>query len=164
MPISPAAQIAGLQRRKERFDTRLQWFGDRVARNIRIGLTARLRLAAQLLRDKTVINISRPVTKEAGTPTRSGGAGGTSKTFTRVTNRSKPGEFPKAESTLLMKTLFWQMRGPDTAIVGTPLDYGLVLETNRRLNRSFLRRTHREMLPTIRRIITAGGPPLPGQE
>lgn len=166
MPLTPAQQIAGLARRKARFDTRLQWFGERVARNIRIGMTTRLRLAAQLLRDKTVINISRPVTKTPGVPTRARRRDPISpfaqpKTFTRVTNRSVAGEFPKSDSTLLMKTTFWQMINDETAMIGTPLHYGLILET--RMNRSFLVRTHREFMPTFRRIMLSG-PRLPGQD
>ena len=165
MPITPAQQIAGLQRRRERMATRLQWFGERVAQNINIGMTTRLRLAAQLLRDQTVINISRPVTKKGGAKARprrdtSGRTTG-QKTFTRVTNRSKPGEFPKADTTLLMKTIFWQMINDTTAMIGTPLKYGLILET--RMNRSFLRRTHREFMPVFQRILFSG-PRLPGQE
>jgi hypothetical protein len=45
-------------------------------------------------------------------------------------------------------------------MIGTPLAYGLILET--RMNRSFLVRTHREFLPTFRRIMESG-PRLPGQ-
>ena len=75
-------------------------------------------------------------------------------------SRSKPGEFPKADTTRLMKDIFWRMESKTSAIVGTTLDYGLFLET--RMDRSFLRRTYREQLPVIRKILLSG-PKLPGQ-
>ena len=133
---------------------KVEWFGDRVLQNIRIGMTARLRLAAQLVRDRVVINISRPVTKTKGV--RSG----------RIvsSNRSRPGEFPKADTTRLMKDIFFEVSGHE-ARVGTTLDYGLVLETS--MNRSFLRRSFIQMQPTITRVLTqgrGGGTEFRGQE
>ena len=165
MPLTPAQQTAALARRKQRGDTRMKWFGEKVARNINIGMSDRLRIAGQLLRDMTVKNISRPVTKtpgaQAGKRRDTSGRLTGQKTFTKVTNRSKRGEFPKAETTLLMKTVFFEMRSPLSVIVGTPLKYGLILET--RMNRSFLVRTHRQFMPTFKRAMSSG-PRLPGQE
>jgi hypothetical protein len=135
-------------------DVTINWFDRQVRRNISIGMTARLKLAAQLVRDRTVINISRPVTKLKGTNGR---------IVVDPASRSKPGEFPKADTTRLMKDIFWQMNSANSAMVGTTLDYGLFLET--RMNRSFLRRTLNEMLPTVRRMLTTdAGRRLPGQE
>lgn len=75
-----------------------------------------------------------------------------------VTNRSKPGEFPKADYPLLMKTIFGEVittsPGVYDGFVGTPLDYGLILET--RLDRAFLTRTFNEELDALRRIIGEG--------
>jgi hypothetical protein len=55
-----------------------------------------------------------------------------------------------------MKDIYYEVQGADglTAIIGTTLDYGLVLET--RMNRSFLQRTLNEMLGQVTRILTAG--------
>lgn len=128
---------------------RLEWFGKRVVQNVNIGMGARVRLAAQLLRDATVVNLSRPVIKEVVRNTKDR----KTRSRTRVvpSSRSKPGEFPRADTTRLMKDIFFLVaRGPheNRAIVGTNLDYGLILET--RKNRSFLRRTLFEM-----RFVTA---------
>lgn len=128
---------------------RLDWLGERVEKNINMGMDARVRLAAQLLRDRVVVNISRPVTKLGGGRVDPG-------------SRSKPGEFPKADTTRLMKDIFWESRGEREAIVGTTLDYGAVLELGR-LKRSFLQRTLREEQGRIRRILL-NGKRLPGQE
>jgi hypothetical protein len=145
---------------------KINWHGQKVKRNIRLGMEQRIKLAAMMLRDQTVRNISRPVTKIKG---RRRDSKGKFRSATRVdpTSRSKPGEFPKADTTRLMKDIFWQednrfFRGPG-AIIGTTLDYGAILELSSRLDRSFLRRTHREQLGRIRQILLTG-PPLPGQK
>lgn len=130
----------------------IKWNGTQVERNIRIGLRTRIKLAAQLLRDRVVVNISRPVTKYVSVSGR-----------TRVdsASRSREGEFPKADTTRLMKDIFWRMEDQgESAIVGTTLDYGLLLEV--KMQRSFLRRTLLEQQPMIRTILLAG-PALPGQ-
>jgi len=137
-------QEAAMRRRQQRFDERIRWFGEQVERGLRMSMSARLRLAAQLLRDKVVINISRPVTKYR---TRTG------RTGVRPESRSNRGEFPKADTTRLMKDIFYEVQG-DEARVGTTLDYGLILELFR--DREFLRRTLREMRPQITRILTVG--------
>jgi len=54
-----------------------------------------------------------------------------------------------------MKTIFSDVRFEDggwTGYVGTPLDYGVILEL--RMNRSFLVRTLREKTPDLTRILT----------
>jgi hypothetical protein len=143
--------------RQARTKARIEWYGQRVANNVNIAMSARVRLAAQLLRDKTVANISRPVTKVRRKITRGPNKG---KTLTRVVpeSRSKPGEFPKADTTRLMKDIFHDMRGKLVAIVGTTLDYGAVLETS--MNRSFLRRTLNEQWGRLRSVLV--GRPIPG--
>lgn len=139
------ARAAGMQaaaagRRAARQDVQMRWFDRQVARNIRIGMTTRLKIAAQMLRDRVVVNISRPVGRDGLV----------------VTVRSQPGEFPRLETGRLQKDIFWELDGKLSAVVGTTLDYGLVLETQ--MNRSFLRRTFRQMQPSIRRILTRGQP------
>ncbi len=122
---------------------RIQWFIKEVLNKHRITMRGRMFLAVSLLRDKTSKNISRPVTK--------GKAG-------RVTNRSKPGEFPKAETTQLLLSIFSDVRTSRSQViegfVGTPLDYGVILETSKRLDRPFLVRTLNEEMSTIRKILT----------
>lgn len=135
-------------RRQQRFEQRLQWYGDRLAAGIEMNMEARMKLATQLLRDKVVINISVPVVKTAGKDGR-----------IRVTERSSPGEFPRADTTRLMKDIFNDTvveRNRVRGFVGTTLDYGLYLETSPRLNRAFLVPTLNEMLPRLAQIL--GGP------
>ncbi len=151
------AMLAARSRRMVRFNTRLQWFGQRVIGNINIGMEARLRATAQLLRDKVVINISIPVVKEKSRRTGR----------IVVTERSRPGEFPRADTTRLMKDIFWEVRPEEhSARVGTTLDYGLWLEI--RMHRSFLRRTLNEIGDQLGVILASpgGGPAgqLPGQD
>ena len=148
--------MAARQRRITAWNTRLQWYGENVLRNINVGMAARLKAIGQLIRDKVVINISIPVVKEK------------SKRTNRiiVTERSQPGEFPRADTTRLMKDIYWEYRPEIQSVrVGTTLDYGVWLET--RMNRSFLRRTFAEVAEEIRIILATqgGGPvgPLPGQ-
>lgn len=153
---TPQQQAAALARRQQRFQSRIQWFGDRVSQGIRIGMKARRGIAAQLLRDKVVINISRPVTKIKGVRSRDERGKFTKAGRTKVdpTSRSKPGEFPKADTTRLMKDIFFEHVGQDRTVVGTTLDYGLILET--KMNRSFLLRTLREERPMLTRILVHG--------
>lgn len=130
----------------QRADVRLQWFINDVLNKVNLPLKQRTMLATEVLRRTVVQNISRPVTKAK------------SKRTGRivVSDRSKPGEFPKADTTLLMKTIFGETRNVSEGVydgyVGTPIDYGLRLELH--MDRSFLRRTFNDMLPTITRILT----------
>lgn len=154
---TPLQQQRGLARRTKRIQDQIRWFGDKVQSGIKIGMSARLRIAGQLLRDITVVNISRPVTKIKGI--RSG------RMQVVPSSRSRRGEYPKADTTRLMKDVYFEMRGKNRVIVGTTLGYGLLLET--RMSRSFLRRTLNENRSTFRRILVAGTPStarFPGEE
>lgn len=144
-------QIAALAARRLRFDVRLEWLGNQFMRGYRMSMDARVRLAAQLIRDKAVINVSTPVRKYKGPE------GGT---VVDPTSRSRPGEFPHADTTRLMTDIYYEVRGRGregqiSAIVGTTLDYGLILETQ--MNRSFLVKTMNELQPGLRRILTGPG-------
>lgn len=150
---TPEQQAAALIARRLRFETRIQWLGDQVQQGITMTMRARVRLAAQLVRDKVVINLSTPVRKIQGRGSRSG-------RYTRMrvdpASRSRPGQFPRADTTRLMKDIFYEQGASGMhAIVGTTLDYGLILETI--MNRSFLRRTLAEMQPDLTRLLTGGG-------
>ena len=152
---TPEQQAAGMARRRERFNTRIEWLGEQVRNGFTMTMRARVRLCGQIVRDKTVINLSVPVRKYRS----SGGRGG--RTRVDPASRSRPGEFPRADTTRLMKDIYYETSTDGmTAIVGTTLDYGLLLETV--MNRSFLRRTLTEMEGTVRTILTSGrggGPP-----
>lgn len=132
-----------------------QWFIDEVSNYVALHMRKRVRLATELVKSRVIKNISRPVTKTVVTRRT---ATGQTRSYTRVTNRSKPGEFPKADTTLLMKTIFSDYQqaadGVYDGMVGTPLSYGLILETSQRLDRSFLRRTLNESRTEITRILT----------
>lgn len=143
--------------RAVRINTRLVQYVDRVLRNTQLGVETRLKLAAQMTRDATVFNISRPVRKYKRMVRVMDPETGQIRVRSRIvvdeTSRSKPGEFPKADTTRLMKDIFWDFdKGQMRVRIGTTLDYGLYLET--RLDRSFLRKTFNRMLPWIRLIFT----------
>lgn len=123
----------------------MKWVGreKEVAADINRKMSVRVKLAAQVLRDQVVKNISIPV-ERAGPGRGSKG---------RVVRRSTYGEYPRADTTRLMKDIFWQMDGETDAIVGTTLDYGAVLELSNRLDRSYLRRSLRENYGKIRSIL-----------
>lgn len=144
---TPQQQAAGKAKRLVRFSNRVQWFDQQVAQGLTLTVRARVTLAVQLLRDKVVINISDPVSKYRAR----------GRTRVDPNSRSKPGEFPKADTTRLMKDIFWRVddRGKEiVGIVGTTLDYGLILET--KMQRSFLVRTLNEMRGQLTHILTAG--------
>jgi len=127
-----------------------------VLHNINVGMERRLKLVGQLLRDKVVINISIPVVKQKSSITGR----------IIVTERSKPGEFPRADTTNLMKHIYSEYHEETMSVhVGTNVDYGLWLETL--MNRGFLRRSLLEMEHELGVTLgSAGGGdagPLPGQ-
>lgn len=133
-----------------RHDYSIQWHGSVVNNQVNSEMNARVKLAALMLRDATVKNISRPVRKVKGPKS--------NRIQVDPMSRSKPGEFPKADTTRLIKDIFWRSTAPMEAIVGTTLDYGLLLEV--RMDRSFLRRTFNEKQNMIRRVLTK---PIPGR-
>jgi hypothetical protein len=130
---------------------RVKSYRKEVEKDIRLTMTQRLKLAGQITRDQIVRNISRPVRKYKGP--RSG------RIQVDPASRSKPGEFPKADTTRLRKDIFWELRGKETVIVGTTLDYGAILET--RMDRSFLRRTVRESERMITNMLVGRLPSSP---
>jgi len=143
-------------RRQTRMNARIVWFSDRFERGLQLTMQQRLRVAAQLLLDQIKINLSTPVVKVDRKRTRdtAWGKKGSSYRWVDPASRSRPGEYPHAETTLLMKTTFMDMPSPLRAIVGTPLKYGVKLELE--MNRSFLRRTLWEMQPILADILTRG--------
>ena len=143
-------QSAAAAKRLMNFDVKIEWFGDVVKRDLGKSMRGRVMIACQLLRDRIVVNLAKPVVK---VKSRNG------RTRVDPASRSKPGEFPRADTTRLMKDIFWDMQSDTVGRVGTTLDYGLVLET--RMDRSFLVRTLKEMSPRIRSILVA---PIKGKQ
>lgn len=133
---------AGAARDRE---VRIEWFIKEVSDKVSMTMKQRVSIATHLLKDRVVRNIAVPVVK--GTGPRGGRV---------VTGRSSSGEYPRADTTQLMKTVFEEVRevrpGRHEGYVGTPLDYGLILET--RMNRSFLVRSLWESTGDIVRILT----------
>ena len=142
--MSAATESATLRRavRGAKGSVRFQWFINEVNSTIQLTMRQRVVLATELVRSRVVRNISIPVTR---------GSGG------QVIQRSKPGEFPRADTTTLKKDIFGitlSRGGVSDGFVGTTLDYGLILEISKRFDRSFLLRTFKEELPVIRKILT----------
>lgn len=138
--------LAARAKRYIRFQTRLEWLGDKVAQKVTWGMATRLRLACQLLRDKIVLNISYPVTKYKNAAGR---------IVVDPSSRSKPGQFPHADTTRLMKDIYWVVN--DKALegrAGTTLDYGIILEL--KMDRSFLIRTWNEMKTYVVSVLLHG--------
>lgn len=143
-----------------RADVNFEWFIEEVSDKIELTMERRVRLTTNWLQSQVVQNISRPVTKTTTKRVRDtsgfpkGGPVGSQ--YTKITNRSKPGEFPKADTTQLRKTIFngtfESSPGVWDGFVGTPLDYGLILEI--KMNRSFLVKTLNELKPRIVRLLS----------
>lgn len=124
--------------------SRTRWFIEEVSNKVSLTMKVRVRLATEFLKSVVVKNISRPVTKIITSGR------------VRVTNRSKPGEFPKADTTHLMKTIFGITKETHKDVydgfIGTPVDYGVKLEL--KMKRSFLRRSMNEQRSKIIRLLS----------
>lgn len=126
--------------RLTRIATRWKWYDQKIVNGLVQTMDQRLDVVGAMLRERIVANLSIPV--ETATGPRGG---------RRVIRRSKPGEFPRAETRELMRTIFFDRPAIDTVRVGTPLLYGVRLEL--RMQRSFLYRTVVESLAEIRMIL-----------
>lgn len=123
---------------------RVEFFIKEVSDKIKLTMKQRMGIVLGLLQSTIVSNLSKPVTK--GTGPRGGRV---------VINRSVPGEFPRADTTQLLKDIFTVIRPFATFVeghVGTTLDYGLRLEIE--MDRSFLVRTFNELRGPMVRILT----------
>lgn len=142
-PTVNAAYVRRLQRLTWN-EVKFEWFLDKVSDKLAMTMRDRVRVAAERLRDKVVRNLSVPVTKVTGKRGR-----------VIVTERSKSGEAPRAETSRLMRDIFTKVfesqKGVWDGAVGTTLEYGLILET--KMNRSFLVRSLEEERQTIERIL-----------
>jgi hypothetical protein len=137
-------RVIAIQARVDRWETNVKPLLDTVAFTMR----ERVRIATEYLRNKVVLNISRPVTKYSG---RISGR-------IQVKDRSKAGEFPKADTTMLLKNIFGSTANMGGGVwegyVGTTLDYGAILETSENLNRKYLSTTMLEETETIVGILS----------
>lgn len=119
---------------------RNKWFIKEVSDKIALTVKQRVAIATDLVRSKVVKNLSIPVVRRGNV----------------VIIRSKPGEYPRADTVQLMRTIFGIKKETSPQVfdgfIGTNLDYGLFLET--RMNRSFLRRTLNEERSKVMRILT----------
>jgi hypothetical protein len=142
---SNAAAVAAAKARRE---VRFKWNTAAVCGKVSLTLEQRVRIVVEHLKTRITRNISVPVVKER------------SKITGRiiVTERSSPGEFPRADTTNLMKTLMTDVveiePGNWVGYVGTPTMYGLILELG--MHREFLTRTMNEEYETVMGIL--GGP------
>ena len=146
MPPVTTRQLAAVERaRARRASTaarnvaRIESFVTQVTATIEMTMRQRVLIATNLVKNKVVKNISISVDRIGSV----------------VVGRSKPGEFPRADTTQLMKTIFSDVvpvMGGYFGYIATPLDYGLKLEIE--MNRSFLVRTLREESGKIRAILT----------
>jgi len=137
-------RVIAIQARVDRWETNVKPTLDTVA----FTMKERVRIATEHLRNKVVLNISRPVTKYSG---RISGR-------IQVKDRSKAGEFPKADTTMLLKNIFGSTANMGGGVwegyVGTTLDYGAILETSENLNRKYLSTTMLEETETIVGILS----------
>ena len=139
MPVIDARDAARQRRvsKSKAATARVDWFIDNVANKVKMTMQQRVRLASAFLRDRVVINLSTPVRKIRSKLGR---------VWVDPASRSKPGEFPRADTTLLMKSIFSHTEESASGVyegwVGTPIFYGLILEL--KMGRSFLLRTFNE--------------------
>ena len=150
----PSAAVVAAQARRQSTSSsageRDQWFIDKVVNDVSLTLKQRMTISMNWLRDKTVKHISVPVVKVTSAETGR----------VRVTQRSNPGQFPRADTTLLMKSIFadvvQEQDGSISGVVGTPVEYSIPLELT--MNRRFLTRTLHEELANITRMLTGPMP------
>lgn len=147
-----AAVEAARARRSEsvvRAKARFEKFLEMVRNSMRLTVRNRVRLATMHLMNRVVKNISVPVKKVTGKWGR-----------VIVTERSKKGEFPRADTTLLMTSIMQDVRDIRgdmvEGYVGTPVGYGMKLETDPDLDRRFLVKTFEQELENMRSLVGAG--------
>ena len=127
-------------------NVRIEWFIKEVSQTVSISMRNRVKLATDFVKNRVVMNISRPVTKTKGK--KSGRI--------VVSNRSKKGEFPKADTVQLLRSIFGVVKKSSKGVydgyIGTPLHYGLILET--KMDRSFLKKTLLEERSKVIKILS----------
>jgi len=125
----------------------LEWFSDFVSERITLSMMERVKLASILVQSRVIHNISIPVVSKI-----------TSTGKRRVIARSKPGEYPRAETTNLLKNIFLEVervgRWSCEGRIGTKVNYGIILERSDRLRRKYLVKTLNEQRARVMKILT----------
>lgn len=125
-----------------RVELRQEWFVQQVLAHTSMTIRQRAMVGADYLRSRIVRNISKSVHENIG--------------GVDMVVRSAPGEYPRADTTTLMKSIFTDMKsyGPMVweGYVGTPVYYSISLELF--MDRSFLRRTFLEEFETLKAVVT----------
>jgi len=125
---------------------KVKWNGKAIEKLASRTMKERVKYATKHLRAAVRANISVSVKKTTGP------RGGIRK------ERSKPGEYPRRDTGALKKDIFGEVyqtsKGVWDGFVGSTLDYAFYLEMENILDRSFLRRSLREELSTIKDILT----------
>lgn len=129
-------------------DVHITWFIKQYTDVLFLTMKQRVLLATTLIHSKIIQNISRPVTKSKG-----------SRGKNVVSNRSKPGEYPKADTGILMKSIQSSVRGTKNHPIGLinlpeELDYGFILERWPKLDRNYAARTLNENRAAVMRLLT----------
>jgi hypothetical protein len=128
-------------------DIKIQWFIREVSNKIELTMRRRVRVATELVTSRIIQNISRPVTVSTGP--RGGRV---------VTNRSKPGEFPKSDKGDLLKSIFnvvvTPRRGMVEGRIGSEVIHGGILERSAKLDRNYAARTLNETRALVLQILT----------
>lgn len=128
-----------------RNDVTVVWRGPQVIAQLNDVMDYRMKTAMRRLHQKTYQAISISVVWDL---------------YGNVIERSKPGEYPRMETQKLRKTLFWEVDHPKEGItdgiMGTPLDYGLFLETRKQKGkRHYLTKSLWEQLDNIKQTLLA---------
>ena len=138
----------------------IKWNQTKVLAEVKHGLANRLSLIGEHVSNSYKANLSTPVSKvrkkRRGRTSR--GEKGSTYTHAVSSSRSKPGEYPRAETGLLMKNIFWNLTngvGSMHVIIGTPSKYGAALELEG--GRKGLRATLLKEAPMIKNILKMRG-------
>jgi len=132
-----------------RRSTYIEWKIREVVDSIALTMRARVKIATELIHSRVVINISKPVGRNAKG---------------RVIQRSKPGEYPRAETTQLMKSVESWVQVPRRRVAEGIIqakviapggaDYAAILEKWKKLDRNYLIRTLNENRALVIKVLT----------
>ena len=132
------------------------WNSKIAERQVLIGLVKRMKLLGNHLENAHVIKLSTPVVKKRKKRRRSTSRGSKGSTYTYAdpSSRSKPGQYPKSETTNLRKSIFSEVEVEPLGVqlkIGTSVKYGERLET--KMDRKGLRSTMIGEAPAIRSLL-----------
>ena len=138
----------------------VQWNSNKLAQEIVTGMAKRMALLGEHMKGAHMRKLSKPVVKitKARRRTTTRGGKGSTYTYAVPSSRSKPGEYPRAETGLLMKSIQADTDVTPAGItlkVGTTSKYGAELEL--KAGRLGLRATMIENIPVIKKVLTIRG-------